>query len=29
MDKVEVPEPERDYGMTYAKDKTAYYYWRR
>jgi len=29
IDRVEVPEPGRDYGMTYAHDRTAYYYWRR
>jgi len=27
-DKIEVPEPGRDYGMSYADDPTAYYYWR-
>ncbi|WP_350277131.1 CPCC family cysteine-rich protein [Kribbella sp. HUAS MG21] len=28
VDQVEVPEPGRDYGLTYAQDRTAYY-WRR
>jgi hypothetical protein len=28
MDRVELPEPGRDYGMTYADDRTTYYYWR-
>jgi hypothetical protein len=29
IDQIEVPEPGRDYGHTYARDRTAYYYWRR
>lgn len=29
VDRVEVPEPGREYGMTYADDGMAYYYWRR
>lgn len=29
IDQVEVPERGRDHGMTYAEDRTAYYYWRR
>lgn len=29
IDHVEVPEPGREYGMTYPDDRTAYYYWRR
>lgn len=28
IDRIEVPEPDRDYGLTYADDRTAYYYWR-
>lgn len=28
IDRIEVPERGRDYGMTYADDRTAYYYWR-
>lgn len=26
--RIEVPEPGKDYGLTYARDSTAYYYWR-
>jgi hypothetical protein len=27
-DQIEVPESGRDYGATYADDRTAYHYWR-
>lgn len=28
-DRVEVSSPGVEYGMTYARDRTTYYYWRR
>ena len=28
IDPVEEPIPGRDYGPTYAEDRTSYYYWR-
>ena len=28
-DQIEMSEPGRDYGPSYADDLTAYYYWRR
>jgi hypothetical protein len=28
-DTLERPEPGKEYGMTYASDPRAYYYWRR
>jgi hypothetical protein len=28
VDHIELPERGRDYGMTYAEDRTEYYYWR-
>jgi hypothetical protein len=28
VDRIEVPERGREYGMTYADDRTEYYYWR-
>jgi hypothetical protein len=29
IDAIEVPEPGKEYGMTYASDPRTYYYWRR
>ena len=29
IDKIDVAEPGRDYGLTYAADFKTYYYWRR
>ncbi len=29
VDEIEDPAPRRDYGTSYERDRTRYYYWRR